>query len=531
MVTRTIDSASAIGKAPAPEAHFQLAIVGAGPAGLAAALAAAQAGARTLLVDENPIEGALMAMDVPLHFGQRFDGAVHTKGRIVERVLEARPDLEKAFELGIDVQLGVYAWGAFVNSESVHSLTLPLLGLADEDRSWMVSFDRLIVATGARDLGIAFDGWDKPGVMGGQAALSLLTLYRSFSGRRLLILGSTAAGLLAALLALDRGLEVAAVVEIEPCARGPRNLVAKLQEKGVPLLTRHAIASAEGVAEVEAVILRSLDAGQDVRLDCDTIVNAIGRVPSIDLLQVLGCDLEFRPDAGGHVAATDAVGATSLPRVYAVGDCRAAEEDGFADPAHAAQSGLRAAAAVLTDLGFTPYAEAKPHEPLQSQNVIDYWQCWAAVERALSKPETHICLCEAVSLAEIAALSPPRYLAWKAGQMDRRGLAALASEGPINQDQVKRLTRAGMGPCQGRRCREQIQMLLSAELNVAIGSIPLASYRAPIRPLPLATLADQNESEAIKRDWVAWFNIPSQWTPHWQPHPETIPDSGAESGK
>ena len=60
---------------------------------------------------------------------------------------------------------------------------------------------------------------------------------------------------------------------------------------------------------------------------------------------------------------------------------------------------------------------------------------------------------------------------------------ALAKEGPVNADQVKRLTRAGMGTCQGRRCREQIQMLLAMSAQVPPEQIPLASYRAPVRPL------------------------------------------------
>ncbi len=174
------DPTSVAGKAPIAAAHVPLIVVGAGAAGLAAALAAAKAGVVTMLVDEHPVASALMGLDVPYHFGQRMNAAVQNKARMVERLVETNPQLAEAFERGIDVQLGVYVAGAFVNGPTARTLPKPMIMLADDERSWMVSFDRLIVAAGARDLGLAFAGWEKPGVMGAQAALTLLQRYRAF---------------------------------------------------------------------------------------------------------------------------------------------------------------------------------------------------------------------------------------------------------------------------------------------------------------------------------------------------------------
>jgi NADPH-dependent 2,4-dienoyl-CoA reductase/sulfur reductase-like enzyme len=84
-----------------------LIVVGAGPAGIAAALAAAEAGVDTMLVDEHPVAASLMGLDVPLHFGQRMNGAVQNKERMVERLAESNPRLTDAFERGIDIQLGI----------------------------------------------------------------------------------------------------------------------------------------------------------------------------------------------------------------------------------------------------------------------------------------------------------------------------------------------------------------------------------------------------------------------------------------
>jgi hypothetical protein len=100
--------------------------------------------------------------------------------------------------------------------------------------------------------------------------------------------------------------------------------------------------------------------------------------------------------------------------------------------------------------------------------------------------------------------------------MARRSLETLAREGPANQDQVKRLTRAGMGPCQGRRCREQIALMLAIATGTPIEQIPLAGYRAPLRPLPLGLMQATNEAAGMEEHWEIWFGIPSQFLPTWE---------------
>jgi hypothetical protein len=98
--------------------------------------------------------------------------------------------------------------------------------------------------------------------------------------------------------------------------------------------------------------------------------------------------------------------------------------------------------------------------------------------------------------------------------MARRSLQTLAGDGPINQDQIKRLTRACMGPCQARRCREQVAMTLAIAAETPVCAIPLAGYRAPVRPLPLGVLADVQEAPEMSADWDVWFGIPAQWIPY-----------------
>ena len=140
-MTREIDPRSIADKAPRPERHVAVVVVGAGAAGVAAAIAAARSGAEVLLVDENPIDNDMMAMDVPLYFGQRMQPSVRNRALMLARVVDANPELARAHEAGVDVALGTYVWGAFVNGRAVRELPGPMLGLADDRRSWLLSSD------------------------------------------------------------------------------------------------------------------------------------------------------------------------------------------------------------------------------------------------------------------------------------------------------------------------------------------------------------------------------------------------------
>jgi thioredoxin reductase len=576
MTAPRLDPKSIAGKSPVVEREAELVVVGAGPAGTAAAIAAARAGLQVLLIDENPVAGTMMGLDVPLHYGQRMSNEVHNKARMVEQLVAANPALEEVSALGVEVEIGVYVWGAFVNGPSVRSLPGPVLGLADETRSWLVGFDRLIVAAGARDLAIAFPGWELPGVMGAQAAHALLSRYGAFSGRRMVVLGSGALGLATALLAIERGVEIAAIIEVTPEPQGPAALVAALRARGVPLLTAHAIKAATGGTDgVETVTVIGLGSdlsplpGSERILACDTVCLAIGAVPNVELMAVLGCQLVARGERGGYVPVLDAEMRTSLSAVFAAGDCAGLSDGKMLDEALAREEGRIAGLAAAASLGgyppalegraielggadlapscpdliraSTPFLAAredvdgrvKPgHDDHESRSedkrdrsaqaeeaardVHPYQTAWLRALIGAGGWDVHACQCEEVSRREIVEIQPPRYLNWGASQMHARGLGALLEDGPVSQDQVKRLTRAGMGLCQGRRCREQIALLLALEGKLPVGQVPLASYRPPLRPLPLAALRPDDEPQAMREEWDVWFGIPSQWTPFWE---------------
>jgi thioredoxin reductase len=468
------DPYSIAGKFKAPDQRFDVVVVGAGSAGATAAIAAAEGGSSVLLVDENPVSAGLAGLDVPLYFGGRATAALHNKGRMLEQIVSTDPMIEAAFEAGVEVMLGTSVWGAFVKGPGSNALPGPVVGLADEERSWLCGFDRLIVATGARDLVVSFQGWDQPGVMGAAALQTLLTRYQAFAGRRVVVLGSGDVALKTALAALEHGVEIAALVEVRDRPQGDPALVDQIQAAGVPILAAHVVLEAHGgVDGVERITLASTaDLAARVEILCDTICEAIGLVPVIELLNVLGADLRYDGALGGHVPVLGEDGAAGIPGVTVIGD----------------------GAGVASDETY----------------ALD----WMRALMAASDPSVIVCQCEDVTREALLGVKQPAYLGPPSPGMARRDLHDLAADGPVNQDQMKRLTRVCMGPCQARRCREQVAMMLALATDTPLAAVPLAGYRAPVRPLPLSVLADWREDAEMSGGWDVWFGIPSQWIPY-----------------
>src|SRR5881296_3287262 len=475
-----IDRRSIAGKAPRPDRHVPLVVVGAGAAGVAAAVEAARAGVEVLLVDEHPIDNDMMAMDVPLCFGQRMDATVRNRAAMLERVVETNPALASVHDAGVDVQLGTCVWGAFVNGPTVQELPAPMLGLADDRRSWLVGYDRLIVAAGARDVLLGFPGWERAGV-----------------------------------------------VEVGARVRGHAATATALAERGVSFYTAHTIHEARGrTGEIESVVLVAVDGtGKPIRggpkeIACDAVCWAIGLVPSVELLHLIGARLRFVSSLGGWVPEVDARMRTSVPTVFAAGDCAGFHDGRLATPDVAHAQGRWAGLAAAESLGARACSETQDEVPVASPapdtGPHAYWQAWLDSLIAAGGWEVNVCQCEEVTRRELVETKPPRYLKWDSPQMNARRLATLLRDGPVNQDQIKRLTRAGMGPCQSRRCREQVGLLLAQAAGTTLDRIPLPTFRPPIRPLPLNVLWPADEPPAMREHWVSWFGIPTQFSPHWE---------------
>ncbi len=526
------DPVSIAGKSPDIHERTQVLVVGAGPAGLTAALELASHGIQVVLVDENPIPAETAGEDVPLLFGQRATGAMRNRNAMLDAVLESEPAFAQAFEAGVDIRLGSVAWGLYANGRSVGWLPGPVAGLADGERSWLLACDRVIVAAGRRDMGLAFPGWDRPGVMGVAAASRLASVYGVLGARRAVILGTTAEALSAALLLQGNGITVVAVVEQASAPVGPSDLVQNVAAAGIPVLCGRVIARAEGDDEgVTAVVLAAIypdgqhQPGSRQVVACDTVVLGIAVVPAIELLEAVGCKVGFQAQRGGFVPALDASLALSVPGFYAAGDCAGIWPQKSLSSDVAAAEGRRAARAVAVSLGLAQGGAAPLPEPDPIPfDPAAYRLAWVRASVVEAEGEPHVCRCEEVTAREILEVRPPRYLAWddKTGRNDR-SLRSMLGEGNPHPDQVKRLTRAGMGLCQGRRCREQVQSLLALGAGVPLGAVPLASYRAPVRPLSLRLAGQTREVLAMAQHWDTWFGMAAQYLPPWRvPHEYTV---------
>jgi len=208
---------------------------------------------------------------------------------------------------------------------------------------------------------------------------------------------------------------------------------------------------------------------------------------------------------------------TSVAGVYVVGDGGGVRGDMLTLPRVAMDQGRMAAIAVAEARGAVDSDRARALERELSVVVDgagaassgpdqDLQDLWLRSLVAAGGMDVVVCQCEGVTRQELVDVSPPRYLGGSPGRRWETKLPAILEAGPANPDLLKRLTRAGMGHCQGRRCREQIAMLLADATGIEVSDVPLASYRPPVRPVPLRILSAEDEPEAVRERWASWFS-------------------------
>ncbi len=205
------------------------------------------------------------------------------------------------------------------------------------------------------------------------------------------------------------------------------------------------------------------------------------------------------------VPILDAVGRGTVPGLFAAGDCAGIWPAKSRDPEIARAEGRACALEAADD----PTAAAAEHD------IGAYRLAWVRASVVEAAGEPFVCRCEEVTAREILEVRPPRYLGWPEDRRNDRSLAGLLGDGAPHPDLVKRLTRAGMGLCQGRRCREQVGALLALGAGVDLAAIPAASHRAPVRPIPLSVAAAASEPAGMTEHWDTWFGMPSQYRPPW----------------
>ncbi|MDY7028252.1 MAG: NAD(P)/FAD-dependent oxidoreductase [Spirochaetota bacterium] len=296
----------------------EVAIVGAGPAGLSAAIECARAGAKVTLIDENAKPGGQLFKQIHKFFGSREHRAGIRGIRIGEQLLE------EAKELNIDVWLNAEVCGIYRGSE--------LWVVVNHSESRLVKARAIILATGATENAVSFDGWSLPGVMGAGAAQTMINLHRVLPGKRVLMIGSGNVGVIVSYQLLQAGAEVAAIVEAAPRLGGYGVHTAKVRRAGVPFYTSHTVLEARGSDHVESAVIVQLDdrwqpvPGTEKEFEVDTICIAAGLTPLIELAAGAGCGTCYIPALGGHIPMHDEKMRTSLATVFVAGDIAGVEE-------------------------------------------------------------------------------------------------------------------------------------------------------------------------------------------------------------
>lgn len=296
----------------------EIVVIGAGPAGLSAALEAARAGAKVLLVDENSKPGGQLFKQIHKFFGSHE----HRAG--VRGIDIGTQLLEEAEKLQIEVWLDAEACGIFNKTD--------VWIVRNKERSVTVRAKRIILATGAVENSINFPGWSLPGVMGAGAAQTMINLHRVLPGQKILMVGSGNVGVIVSYQLLQAGADVKAVVEAAPRLGGYGVHTAKVRRAGVPFYTSHTVLEARGTDHVESATIVQLDekwkpiAGTERDLDVDTICIAAGLTPLVELAFAAGCEPLYSPLLGGMVPWHDRSMATSIPSIYLAGDISGVEE-------------------------------------------------------------------------------------------------------------------------------------------------------------------------------------------------------------
>ncbi|MCG0066299.1 NAD(P)/FAD-dependent oxidoreductase [Streptomyces tricolor] len=454
----------------------RLAVIGAGPAGLAGALAAAARGVRVTLVDAAEQAGGQFYRQPAAALGARRPQALHHQWRTWERL---RDGLARHRAAGRITHLtDHHVWCVRRESASGPISVHALLGPAQEE-GVTVRADAVLLATGGYERVLPFPGWTLPGVVTAGGAQAMLKGGLVLPGRTVVVAGTgplllpVATGLAAAgarVAALVESAGPAALLRRAPAlAAQPGKLAegagyaARLLRHGVRALTRHTVVAAHGTDRLEAVTVAALDRdgrlrpGSARRIPCETLAVGHGMLPHTDLAETLGCTLS------GTAVRVDAEQRTDVPGVWAAG-----EATGVGGAALALAEGHiagRSAAARLH--GTAPDPRRWAAAARTRTRLRDFA---AALEAVYAPPagwadrvpdDTVVCRCEEVTAGRV------RESAGLLGAPDLRS--------------VKLLSRAGMGWCQGRVCAPAV---------AGLAGCPLTAGRRPFaRPVPLGVLA------------------------------------------
>lgn len=453
--------------------NYDLVVVGAGPAGMAAATTAASQGLKVALIDEQRQAGGQIYRNIgtPVLSDERVLGPDYYYGRELAR---------KFNEANID----------YLSNATVWEVSNKHLCLSIDGESHRIGFTRVLIATGAQERPIPFPGWTTPGVMTCGAAQIMLKTSGLAPNGPLVIAGSGPLLLLVACQLSRAGIEIAALLDTTPkqnyrsalkhlpgALRGWRyllkgtRLIAELRSKGVKPLS--GVSQLQAIADEDGKLtsVRFRQGGKEQTLACTTLLVHQGVVPNTQLTRSLGAEHSWDELQQCWRPKLDEFGETSIPSIYVAGD-----NAGIGGALVAELQGQLTANRIAMQHGdLSAEAFAQISSALQTQieqqlairPFLDQLYTPAA-EFLRPADETLVCRCEEVTAGEI------------------RSLAKTGCAGP---NQAKAFSRAGMGPCQGRLCGLTVSQLMAEASDRPVPEVGYYNVRSPIKPVTLAEVA------------------------------------------
>ncbi|MCA8890058.1 MAG: FAD-dependent oxidoreductase [Parvularculaceae bacterium] len=473
-----------------PESDAEFVIVGAGPAGMRAAIDAAGHGLKVIVIDEQDQPGGQIYRRPPQAFSVKnwLPEKIYESGRLLHRQVTDHEKIQ------------------FVHSSSVIGLFKEVadhrrfrLVVNGKGRCFDIRANHVLVATGCHELPVLFPGWTTPGVMLAGGVQVMLKSQQIVPGETFLFVGAHPLQLIVAEQIQRAGGRVAGVVFAQPLQRlltvlkspatmlgqAPRmtyffNVLRKLRKSRTPIIFGTTIVGVEGAQAVSGAVLAEIDgsgavdATRTTRLRCDRLALCFNFVASSELPRQAGADCHWSASRGGWLIRHDEWMRSSVSGLYVAG-----EITGVAGAEASQEEGAIAALGVLLDAGRLTQDEAMRLARPVRRRLADFEKFAGLLARLahldetltdqLATPDTLMCKCQEVTVAQVdAALT---------NNLDISSASAL-----------KLYSRVGMGLCQGRFCHYHVLRKIAKTRNLAPERVGAFTPQFPVKPTPVGDL-------------------------------------------